>query len=1133
MPLGVREVLLIVRAQNMSSGVLRSISGDFNNLEKDAKSAAQQAMQTGTAMMAVGAGIAAVGAAGVAFLSKAASEAVNYNAQVALTKTQMFGVKASFDQVAQAGLDVASKIAVPLDQIQGGLYDIFSSMDVNLSQAKFLLTNFSKEAVAGQVDLSTAERASIGILNAYQLKVSDVSKVQDIMFNLVKYGVGTYADFANAIGRVTGPAVRANQTFEQTAALMAFTTRNGLSASNAASSVGRALDAIGKSRDKIKDFGQIVVNTLGPATSAKLGITAKSMIKMTDAGGKLLPINQIMTEMGTALKGLNPTQLNDVLTEMFKNTGGTIQAMRFIDIAVKNYGQLNTITKEMANSKGALQAAYNTMANTPAMQIQLLKNNFHVLMIEIGDALLPVLNKLVIGLKDLFMWVGKIPHPVILIGTAVLAVISILLILTGIVVAAAGAWLILTTIIAASEIAFTPILVVAGLVIAAIIALAVAAFFIVKYWGPISTWFHNMWFDMWHWIDHIWTMIWTSIKDAWNKVKQVFLSIQSFITGSFDKWWVTHGKSIEDVWHAVWLVVGGDLKSAWAILNGILKVAMGIFGTALKIELDAWILAFKVAWSFIETLFKVTMSVLEGAFKIWLVALETVAKITWAAIQLIFKVVWDVLVALFSVFLDLMTGHWHQALVDIETLGKQVWNAIRAFLNTSWNAIVAGAKSIGSIFAQTWINVWHDVYNGARGVWASILSFLKSVWGDIESGARSTVSGVKNIWAGIESAFKVPIDWVIQFAYNDGIRALWNAVMGALGLGKFDLPAVKTLAAGGKLGGFGGGDIVPALLEPGETVVDKVRSRKYAWMFSMMGVPGYATGGSIPGPGIGRGGALGAGNPTGGPNILGSAVAVAKLVAAAATGNSVAFVNALTSISGSSGAGGQLAAMMATLPVAMMKKAITAIWHSLTSAAKQNGAPGTFSSANLVNVAKYMATHGYTPVAAAGIAAAVYGESGGNPEAAGTGGRGLIGWTPPGTLPNSAFTGNVVADFNNQLAAILRYNQIWRQFIPLLNGAADPISAADIYSQYFERPAVKDSDIHLGGPGDPRTIFAQAFDRGGYLYPGYTLAYNGTGKPEKVSKGEGTTQNIYITTNEINPRMHAAQLGFELARRSG
>lgn len=1093
MPLGVREVLLVVRAQNMSSGVLRNIAGDFNTLDKNAKKSAQTAMQQGQALMAIGAGIAAVGAAGIAFLAKATSDAVDYNRQVALTKTQMFGVKATFDQVAQAGLDVASKIAVPLDQIQGGLYDIFSSMDVNMSQAKYLLTNFSKEAVAGQVDLSTAERASIGIMNAYGMKVQDVTKVQDIMFNLVKYGVGTYADFANSIGRVTGPAVRANQTFDQTAALMAFTTRNGLSASNAASSVGRALDAIGKSRDKIQNFGQIVVGALGEKTASKLGITKDSIIKITDAGGKLLPINVIMTNLGKALKGLNPTQLNDVLTEMFKGTGGTIQAMRFIDIAVHNFGQLNQITKEMGNSKGALQAAYKTMANTPAAQIQLLKNNFHVLMIEIGNVLLPVLNKFVIKLKDVFEWVGKIPHRFIVIGTAVVAIVSVLLVLSGIVLMVAGAWIVLSTILAASEVALLPLLGTIALVIAVVAGLAVAAYFIYKNWGPISTWFHNMWFDMWHWIDHIWQNIWGSITKAWDKVKGVFLSIQSFITGSFDKWWTTHGDALKQVWSGVWSEISGTFKSVWDTILGAAKIVWGIFGGTAKAAWDTIAALFKVAWDEIVTIFKIAWAIIVGAFKLWFTALETAAKIAWAAIQMIFKTVWDILVAAFSIFLDLLTGHWHQAWVDLLTVGHQIWNNISAFLKATWSAIVSGAKSAGGIFASIWINIWHAVYDGAHSVWNDIWGFLHKIWGDITQGAKTVVSGLKDIWAGIETAFKGPANFVIQYVYDDGIRALWNGVMGAIGLGKFDLPFVKTFSSGGRLGGFGGGDVVPALLEPGEAVVDKYKTKKYAALFAAMGVPGFASGG-----------------------VIGSAIDIGKMLLAATTGNPTAFINALTDMTGGTGgAAGEFAAMIATLPVAMMKKAVSAIWSSITSASKMTmqaqAGPGGGTALQNQALAKQL-----MPAWASG---AIWGAwlNLWNRES---------GWNQFAMNPTSSAYG---------IPQALPYTKMPKAAWPASAGGSSNPRAQETWGiGYIE-----------GRYGTPvqAWIHEMAYNWYGNGFSGTfstpTLIGVGDGGPEDVTitprrkGGHGPTQNFYITTQEINPRYHAAQLGFELSRRSG
>ncbi len=107
--------------------------------------------------------------------------------------------------------------------------------------------------------------------------------------------------------------------------------------------------------------------------------------------------------------------------------------------------------------------------------------------------------------------------------------------------------------------------------------------------------------------------------------------------------------------------------------------------------------------------------------------------------------------------------------------------------------------------------------------------------------------------------------------------------------------------------------------------------------------------------------------------------------------------------------------------------------------------------ANYAAIVDYLTAHGYTPMAAAGIAGNIYQESQGNPESVGTGGGGLIGWTP---LPAGFVTGNPAADLQTQLAALLTYNQQWSQFIPMLNAATNPTEAADIYMNYFERPGI-------------------------------------------------------------------------------
>jgi Phage tail lysozyme len=106
---------------------------------------------------------------------------------------------------------------------------------------------------------------------------------------------------------------------------------------------------------------------------------------------------------------------------------------------------------------------------------------------------------------------------------------------------------------------------------------------------------------------------------------------------------------------------------------------------------------------------------------------------------------------------------------------------------------------------------------------------------------------------------------------------------------------------------------------------------------------------------------------------------------------------------------------------------------------------------NFGAIVGFLTTHGYTKMAAAGIAGNMYQESKGDPESAGSGGGGLIGFTP---LPAGYVTGNVAADLHTQLEAVLAYNQQWAAYIPALNAAATPTQAADVYMNDFERPGI-------------------------------------------------------------------------------
>lgn len=387
MPLGTREVLVAIRARDVTSRVLREIGTNFGHLTGQARAASMSMFNTGAALTAVGVGMGAVGAAGLKFFNDSVNSFIEYSRQAALTRTQVDELGVSVSQIAAIGKRVAGQIPAPFNEMQDALFDIFSSLDVNVMEAEGLLTIFAKGAVAGQTDIRTAARSTISVMNAYKLPFTDANKVMDIMFEMVRKGVGTYEEFNVAIGRAIPAAVSASQEFDTLAAVMAFLTRQGLSTQMAATSAARAMELFTKPDvvAALRDIG----------------------VEVTDAQGNFRQLNEIVLELANSegWAKMGAADRKKMFQDIFGT--GTIQARRFFDTAIPNFRDLNTLTDITSSSSGELGKAYDTMFAQPAMQAQLLTNKYEILRVEIGEKLLPAKIKLIeVASKIIDWWNG-------------------------------------------------------------------------------------------------------------------------------------------------------------------------------------------------------------------------------------------------------------------------------------------------------------------------------------------------------------------------------------------------------------------------------------------------------------------------------------------------------------------------------------------------------------------------------------------------------------------------------------------------------------------------------------------------------------------------------------------------------
>lgn len=478
-----------------------------------------------------------------------------------------------------------------------------------------------------------------------------------------------------------------------------------------------------------------------------------------------------------------------------------------------------------------------------------------------------------------------------------------------------------------------------------------------------------------------------------------------------------------------------------------------------------------------------------------------------------------------------MATHWQQVWTDIKNWTDDAWhwldsNVFQPLVNWftvslphAFDLVVSALKSIFvTPFEQQFDAVWSFVQNVGTNIgnfftktlpgwWDTSISFLNShfvqpfqnglmaaynwvvrnVADPIESLFTKTlpgwfgtaVSAISGLWGKVEGVVLAPVRFVVD-SVLDPLINLFDDVTNAVGLGK-PIPTIK-LAGGGKIPGFGGGDTVPALLERGEAVIDKDKVRQYAWLFKMMGVPGFASGGVAgnPPPGA-RGGAAGTvGKNAPGTfgstlnNIIGGGIDMGKAILAIATGNPTALANAITAMFGKSSAGG-MGGVLGQALLGMPAKLVGDFAHWIigtNNTATSQGAGGgatlspTGTGATVQALMKSMAAS--------------------------------VGWT-----------GAEWTALNNVEMREAGYNTSATNPSSGAYGLAQFIAGASEYASYGGNSTTAAGQIigmlnyikdRYGNP-EAAWLHEQDFgwyDQGGYLKPGYTLAYNGTGRPERV-----------------------------------
>jgi TP901 family phage tail tape measure protein len=680
------------------------------------------ALDAGDAMVALGVATIAGGAAAAYGLKQAVDTAVEYDRQVRLTYTQVDKrFKPSLVELGEIGRRTGRDIGVAFEEIQPALFDVFSSTEANVKEAEVLLRAFSKAAVAGQTEIVTASRATIGIMNAFRVPIKDVNRILDIQFQLVQEGVGTYEEWAQRIGLVTPSAVRAGQSVESMAAALATATRLGISAARAGTAVARAYDAISN-----------------PKTINKL----KALnVQVLDARGNFRPLVDIMEDWQKQLNKLPPSKRVASILDVLKGAGSTIEARRFLQGILLTKGGLELfqeVMKEFEGDVGAFERAYGTMADSTANKSEKLRNKWKLLQEAIGRALMPAFDRLITMIDRVLDQFNRLPQGtqkvianVLLFGTAILLVGGFLLTLIGAVIIFGGA-------IAGVG---APLLLVTGLVGGLILGLGgLAAGFYLAYKN--SEEFRGL-------VDQ--TKV--SIQRLWDIVSGFALGLyedfNTFVLPQLKELWRVVEEEVIPVFHATTKQISEELipkvKEAADFLNGVFKGALKEIGEILQTQLIPAIQDLTDWWNKHRNEIMPVVKIVGDLVKIMLILLgvlgatglltavsSAVGAFRMFSSQL--KVTWDII----SLGILWIRSLWSQLQTLIGWVQKawKAWNdfkvsvvrAIRDAVSAMKSAFDIDLSAAGERIMQSLINGIKRKFGPLANVLGEAASIAKSFW---------------------------------------------------------------------------------------------------------------------------------------------------------------------------------------------------------------------------------------------------------------------------------------------------------------------------------------------------------------------------------------------------------------------
>lgn len=270
----------------------------------------------------------------------------------------------------QAFMDMSLNVAKSAEDLieiadsLGGAINGLSGQQLNQ-----MTEGVAKFAIATKTASDVAANMISNTVNAFKLPADEVPKLLDAITAASNYSSANVDDLGEALTKCSAAAAGMNQNVYDTTAALSTLADTGVKGSEAGTGLSNIFERMAnpKNVQHLTDMG----------------------VAVFDASGKMRSLVDIAADFNEKTKGMADNERQFISLQAFGDVGSRV----FNELS-KNAEKYKQRQKEIADSQGAMDDAYNRMSQSLGASVQLAKNSGMVILLKIGEKLAPTVKEI-------------------------------------------------------------------------------------------------------------------------------------------------------------------------------------------------------------------------------------------------------------------------------------------------------------------------------------------------------------------------------------------------------------------------------------------------------------------------------------------------------------------------------------------------------------------------------------------------------------------------------------------------------------------------------------------------------------------------------------------------------------------